>query len=132
MGPSGPVSKPSKPTPGSIGPAELLDVTVPAPKPKRDPNEIWAPEEVDDVVELDVDDGREAPKCVFPPVFGPFFLCSPPPAHRLPEPENSPPAISAPFPSPTNPSNPKPDPLNRPLNTRNPQNKPPKTPLLQL
>ncbi|KAG1678868.1 hypothetical protein FOA52_003536 [Chlamydomonas sp. UWO 241] len=60
------VSKPGGPVagPGAIGPSDLLDVKVPAPKPKKDPKAIWADWEVPDaavMVEDDETDGREVP-----------------------------------------------------------------------
>lgn len=55
----------SQPTPGGIGPRELLDVKVAAPKALRDPKEIWTEEELVDVVEDDFDDGREVPSYEF-------------------------------------------------------------------
>ncbi|KAJ9512770.1 hypothetical protein QJQ45_019076 [Haematococcus lacustris] len=55
----------SKPTPASIGPKELLNVKVPAPKARKDPKAIWDLSEVGDLVEDDVDDGRAVPEYEF-------------------------------------------------------------------
>ncbi|KXZ54824.1 hypothetical protein GPECTOR_4g895 [Gonium pectorale] len=55
----------SRPTPGSIGPKELLNVKVPAPKARNDPKEIWREDELQDVVEDEYDDGRETPSYEF-------------------------------------------------------------------
>uniref|UniRef100_A0A7S0WQ44 PIH1D1/2/3 CS-like domain-containing protein n=1 Tax=Chlamydomonas leiostraca TaxID=1034604 RepID=A0A7S0WQ44_9CHLO len=55
----------SKPTPASIGPKDLLNVKVPAPRARKDPKEIWDESEIQDVVEDDIDDGREVPEYEF-------------------------------------------------------------------
>ncbi|GLC41616.1 hypothetical protein PLESTB_000696100 [Pleodorina starrii] len=55
----------SRPTPGSIGPKELLDVKVPAPKARHDPKEIWREDELEDAVEDDYDDDRQVPSYEF-------------------------------------------------------------------
>ncbi|GAX80342.1 hypothetical protein CEUSTIGMA_g7780.t1 [Chlamydomonas eustigma] len=54
------VSKPGA-NPGAIGPSELFNVKVPAPKAKKDPKDIWDDEEVTDAVEDDIEDGRIVP-----------------------------------------------------------------------
>ncbi|MEW5318797.1 MAG: hypothetical protein WDW38_009984 [Sanguina aurantia] len=59
------VSKPSS-TPASIGPKDLLDVTVARPKALKDPNQIWEDHEVTDAMDDDdVEDGREVPGYTF-------------------------------------------------------------------
>ncbi|KAG2490866.1 hypothetical protein HYH03_010784 [Edaphochlamys debaryana] len=55
----------SRPNPGAIGPKELLNVKVPAVKPRVDPKEIWREDELVDPVDDDVDDGRETPSYEF-------------------------------------------------------------------
>eukprot|EP00798_Chlamydomonas_sp_ICE-L_P011792 gene11792-14913_t len=62
--PQGGISKPGA-TPASIGPKDLLDVKVPAPKVLKDPKEIWDIDEITDAVEDDIDDGRETPEYEF-------------------------------------------------------------------
>lgn len=62
---TGPAPQVSKPTPGSIGPRDLLPVKVAAPKGRKDPKEIWTEEELVDVVEDDFDDGRAVPSYEF-------------------------------------------------------------------
>mmetsp|Transcript_13160 Transcript_13160/g.28215 ORF Transcript_13160/g.28215 Transcript_13160/m.28215 type:complete len:187 (+) Transcript_13160:84-644(+) len=54
------ISRPTA-TPAAIGPKELLNVQVPAAKARKDPKEIWDEDEILDVVEDDIDDGREMP-----------------------------------------------------------------------
>uniref|UniRef100_A0A7S0YCU0 PIH1D1/2/3 CS-like domain-containing protein n=1 Tax=Polytomella parva TaxID=51329 RepID=A0A7S0YCU0_9CHLO len=51
------VSKPSY-NPGVIGPRDLLNVKIAAPK-IRDPNLIWDDDELIEAIDIDVDDGRE-------------------------------------------------------------------------
>ncbi|CAG9464462.1 unnamed protein product [Pedinophyceae sp. YPF-701] len=51
----------SRPNPGAIGPGGLLP-GVKVAKPKEDPKAIWDPEEVPEVLEDDIDDGREQPE----------------------------------------------------------------------
>eukprot|EP00191_Tetraselmis_sp_GSL018_P016856 CAMPEP_0177589550 /NCGR_PEP_ID=MMETSP0419_2-20121207/6874_1 /TAXON_ID=582737 /ORGANISM="Tetraselmis sp., Strain GSL018" /LENGTH=161 /DNA_ID=CAMNT_0019079933 /DNA_START=72 /DNA_END=554 /DNA_ORIENTATION=+ len=59
-------AQPTTQTPGTIGPAQLYDHVKVAPsKPLRDPKEIWHPDEVEDNVEDDLDDGRACPSYEF-------------------------------------------------------------------
>ncbi|PNW80932.1 hypothetical protein CHLRE_07g335800v5 [Chlamydomonas reinhardtii] len=59
----------SRPNPGAIGPKDLLNVKVPAPKARHDPKEIWREDELLDpaaaAVDDDYDDGREVPNYEF-------------------------------------------------------------------
>ncbi|GIL55027.1 hypothetical protein Vafri_10693 [Volvox africanus] len=55
----------SRPTPGTIGPKELLNVKVAAPKARHDAKEIWREDELEDAVEDDYDDGRQVPSYEF-------------------------------------------------------------------
>ncbi|KAK9824622.1 hypothetical protein WJX72_011800 [[Myrmecia] bisecta] len=52
--------------PGSVGPAYVAqDVTIPAPKPRRDIADIWEDEEIALATEDDLDDGRRQPSYEF-------------------------------------------------------------------
>eukprot|EP00873_Tetraselmis_striata_P024139 jgi/Tetstr1/444403/TSEL_032292.t1 len=52
--------------PGAIGPAKVFPgVRVPEAKPIKDPKEIWDPDEVEETVGDDIDDGRSCPTYEF-------------------------------------------------------------------
>mmetsp|Transcript_15196 Transcript_15196/g.41167 ORF Transcript_15196/g.41167 Transcript_15196/m.41167 type:complete len:191 (+) Transcript_15196:2236-2808(+) len=55
----------SRPTPAAIGPKDLYNVKIAAPKAAKDPKAIWDESEVVDAVEDDIEDSRQIPEYEF-------------------------------------------------------------------